>query len=157
MFLDPATGMLYFWPPEPLEAAGAKEAVLSVLAGPLVRLDGVSHCTLQGLTLEATRGSAVQIRGGLSNRVAGCLIRNIGNWGVRVEGGAGHAVLSCDIVDTGDGGVSLEGGNRQTLAPGGHVVENCRFARQGRWSKCYVPAVLKIGRASCRERVCQYV
>lgn len=143
-FLDPVTGMLYFWPPEPLEA-GAKEAVLSTLAGPLVRLDGVSHCTLQGLTLEATRGSAVQIRGGLSNRVAGCLIRNIGNWGVRVEGGAGHAVLSCDLVDTGDGGVSLEGGNRQTLAPGGHVVENCRFARQGRWSKCYVPAVLMGG------------
>ena len=144
-FLDPATGMLYFWPPEPLEAAGAKEAVLSVLAAPLIRLDGVSHCAVQGLTLEATRGSAVQIRGGLSNRVAGCVIRNIGNWGVRVEGGAGHAVLSCDIVDTGDGGVSLEGGNRQTLAPGGHEVENCLFARQGRWSKCYVPAVLMGG------------
>jgi hypothetical protein len=50
--------------------------------------------------------------------------------------------MSCDIFDTGDGGVSLDGGDRQTLRPGGHFVENCHFARQGRWSKCYVPAVL---------------
>jgi hypothetical protein len=39
----------------------------------------------------------------------------------------------------------MNGGDRQTLRPGGHVVENCHFARQGRWSKCYVPAVLISG------------
>ena len=62
-----------------------------------------------------------------------------------IEGGTGHGVVSCDIFDTGDGGVSLNGGDRQTLRPGGHFVENCHFARQGRWSKCYVPAVLMNG------------
>jgi hypothetical protein len=144
-FLDAAAGVLYFWPPEPLDASEGKETVLSLLTEPLVRLKGAAHCTLEGLTFEASRGSAVQIRGGASNRVAGCAIRNLGNWGVRIEGGLGHGVLSCDVVDTGDGGVSLEGGDRQTLTPGGHCVENCRFARQGRWSKCYVPAVLMEG------------
>jgi hypothetical protein len=49
--------------------------------------------------------------------------------------------LSCDIFDTGDGGVILNGGDRKTLRGGGHVVENCHFQRQGRWSKCYVPAL----------------
>jgi hypothetical protein len=165
-FLDRTTGILYFWPPAPLTPreptslparsgdsetagrdAGARggatpEVLLSLLADPLLKLSDVSHVTFRGLILEATRGSAVQIHGGASNRVAGCLIHNIGNYGVTIEGGAGHGVLSCDIFDTGDGGVSMDGGDRQTLRPAGHFVENCHFARQGRWSKCYVPAVL---------------
>ena len=158
-FLDRKTGFLYFWPPpspqfkvqgSELDAQGsasqtrgpAPETLLSLLSAPLLKLTGVSHVTFRGLILEATRGSAVQIRGGTSNLIAGCLIRDIGNYGVTIEGGAGHGVLSCDIFDTGDGGVSMDGGDRQTLHPGGHFVENCHFARQGRWSKCYVPAVL---------------
>jgi hypothetical protein len=173
-YLDRQTAMLYFWPPVPFtrpegrplplregkgqgegqfkvqgsasKAQGSTpETLLSVLAEPLLNLTGVSHVTFRGLTLEATRASAVQIHGGASNRIAGCLIRNIGNYGVTIEGGTGHGVISCDIFDTGDGGVSLDGGDRQTLQPGGHFVENCHFARQGRWSKCYVPAVLIAG------------
>ncbi len=164
-FLDRNTGILYFWPPAPLtrpdghplllrggEGRGegesktqAPEILLSLLSEPLLKLTDVSHVTFRGLVLEATRGSAVQIRGGASNLIAGCLIRNIGNYGVTIEGGPGHGVRSCDLFDTGDGGVSLDGGDRQTLRPGGHFVENCRFARQGRWSKCYVPAVLMGG------------
>jgi hypothetical protein len=60
---------------------------------------------------------------------------------VVVDGGFGHGVVDCDVFDTGDGGVSLAGGDRKTLAAGGHYVENCHFQRQGRWSKCYVPAI----------------
>jgi hypothetical protein len=143
-FLDRKTGMLYFWPPDKPQRSSdrAPEMLLSLLAEPLLKLTDVSHVTFRGLILEATRSSAVQIRGGNSNLIAGCLIRNIGDYGVTIEGGTGHGVLSCDIFDTGDGGVSLEGGDRQTLRPGAHFVENCHFVRQGRWSKCYVPAVL---------------
>ncbi len=144
-FLDSKTGVLYFWPP-PASAfkvqSSAPEVLFSLLGDPLLKLTDVSHVTFRGLALEATRSSAVQIRGGASNRIAGCLIRNVGNYGVTIEGGTGHGVIGCDIFDTGDGGVSLDGGDRQTLRPGGHFAENCHFARQGRWSKCYVPAVL---------------
>jgi hypothetical protein len=139
-FLDRNTGVLYFWPPAPI--GPTTEILLSLLSEPLLKLNDVSHVTFRSLILEATRGSAVEIHGGVSNHIAGCLIRNIGNYGVTIEGGTGHGVLSCDILDTGDGGVSMNGGDRQTLRPGGHFVENCHFARQGRWSKCYVPAVL---------------
>ena len=147
-YLDRQTRLLYFWPPAPLEfkvQGSPPEILLSLLSEPLLNLTGVSHVTFRGLTLEATRGSAVQIHGGTSNRIAGCLIRNIGNYGVTIAGGTGHGVISCDILDTGDGGVSLDGGDRQTLQPGGHFVENCHFARQGRWSRCCVPAVLIAG------------
>lgn len=137
-FLDRASGMLYFWPPQPI---GAHEILLSLSAEPLIRLNGASNVALRGLTLEATRGHGVEMRGGAGNRIAGCTLRNLGNSGVVVEGGEDHGVIACDLFDTGDGGVSLTGGDRQTLRSGGHFVENCHFARQGRWSKCYVPAV----------------
>lgn len=139
-FLDRSAGMLYFWPPEPGEV-GDKLCRLSLLDQPLVTLANVSHVTFQGLILDATRSNAVEIRGGSGNRIAGCVIRNIGNYGVTIEGGRNHGVIGCDVFDTGDGGVSLSGGDRQTLEPAGHFVENCHFARQGRWSKCYVPAI----------------
>jgi hypothetical protein len=137
-FVDRRKELLYFWPPGPL---AGNETLLSLLEQPLVRLSDVRHVTLQGVVLEATRNSAVVIQGGEGNRVIGCLLRNLGNLGVAISGGTNHGVVSCDILDTGDGGVALTGGDRQTLRPSGHFVENCHFQRQGRWSKCYVPAV----------------
>ena len=149
-YLDRQSGVLYLWPPAPLPGSDAAvgpplEVLWSVLDQPLLRLHEVSHVTFRGLILEATRASAVEIIGGASNRLAGCVLRNLGNWGVLVRGGRGHGVVGCDLFDTGDGGVDLQGGDRQTLEPAGHYVENCHFARQGRWSKCYVPAVHLVG------------
>jgi hypothetical protein len=141
-YVDRRSARLYFWPPEPLARA---ETLVSLNEAPLLRLNEASHVILRGLLLEATRGHGIEIRGGQSNQVAGCTLRLLGNYGVRVEGGQGHRIVSCDILDTGDGGVSISGGDRASLTPGGHVVENCHFRRQGRWSKCYVPAVLMDG------------
>ncbi len=139
-FLDPAAGVLYFWPPAE-QPAGSGETLLSLLDQPLIRLSAVSHVTFEGLILEASRGSGIEIRNGTGNRVRGCVIRNLGNHGVLVEGGTDHGVQGCDVMDTGDGGVGLTGGDRQTLRSGEHFAENCHFQRQGRWSKCYVPAI----------------
>lgn len=102
---------------------------------------GASNVVFSGVILEATRGNGVEIRGGSSNLIAGCVLRNIGNNAVVIESGTGHGVSGCDLLDEGDSGVSLSGGDRQTLTPGGHFVENCRFQRQGRWSRCYSPAI----------------
>ncbi len=145
-FLDRATKILYFWPPNPISTnQKSDEVILSLLDQPFLKLNAVSDVTFRGITLEATRGNAIEINGGANNRIAGCVIRNIGNYGVRIDGGLGHGVVGCDVFDTGDGGVSLNGGDRKTLSPGGHFVENCHFQRQGRWSKCYVPSILMDG------------
>jgi len=137
-FLERKNGLLYFWPPGPI-ASG--EIVLSLLDRPIIKLTDASHITIRGLVIEATRGSGVEIRGGEGNRIAGCLLRDLGNLGVTVTGGTNHGVVSCDVFDTGDGGVSLSAGERRTLAPGAHFVENCHFQRQARWSRCYAPSV----------------
>jgi len=153
-FLDRKSSMLYFWPPKPVATAIVSrspdgkeipETILSLLVHPLIRLLNASHITVRSLVLEATRGNGIEISGGAANRIQGCLLRNIGNAGVTIAGGTIHGVVSCDIFDTGDGGVSMTGGDRQTLTPGGHFVENCHFQRQGRWSKCYVPAIAMTG------------
>lgn len=148
-YLDRQAGRLYFWPPgdpgKAGEAITGGGAVLSLLEGPLARLKEVSHVTFRGLTFEATRGSGIEIAGGTGVRVAGCVLRNLGSWGVQMRGGTDHGVVACDILDTGDGGVDLAGGDRGRLEPAGHFVENCHFQRQGRWSKCYVPAVHMVG------------
>lgn len=144
-FLDRKSGLLYFWPPEVPADGRPHELVFSLLDGPLLKLNGASHVTFRGLALEATRGNAVEIRGGQSDRIEGCLIRDIGDNGVVVDGGSDHGVSGCNVFDTGDGGVIMTGGDRQTLSPGGHFVENCHFQRQGRWSKCYVPAISLTG------------
>ncbi len=141
-FIDHRQGLLYFWPPSPLSSG---ETLVSLLETPLVSMDQASYITLGGLELEGTRGDAVRIRDGTNAIVSGCKIRLIGNYGVQIEGGRNHHVARCDIENTGDGGVSLSGGDRQTLTPGGHQVENCHFQKQGRWSKCYVPAVILSG------------
>ncbi len=138
-FLDRRSGRLYLWPPSPVERA---EILLSLLGEPLLRLENASHLEFRRLVLEAGRAHGIAIRDGTGVRIESCVLRNLGNAGVAVAGGRDHRVTACDVFDTGDGGVSLAGGDRQTLAASGHAVENCHFARQGRWSKCYVPAIL---------------
>ncbi len=141
-YLDHETGVLYFWPPGPIESG---EVTISLLDAPLISIDRATDIIIEGLKLEGTRGHGIVIKGGERNLVAGCTLRAIGNYGVWIEGGHDHSVLSCDITDTGDGGVFLAGGDRRILAPAGHSVVNSHFSRQGRWSKCYVPAVLISG------------
>lgn len=141
-FVDRGSGMLYLWPPDPDQPF---EAAVSLLEEPLISMSDVQHVTLRELTFEVARGHGITIRDGSDVVVADCTLRLLGNYGVRVDGGRRHRIVGCDIQNTGDGGVQLNGGDRRTLTPGEHVVENCRFEKQGRWSKCYVPAVLMNG------------
>jgi hypothetical protein len=135
-YVDRVSGMLYLWPPEQ-----GKETLVSVVEAPLISITNASRITIRGITIEATRGSAIAVSGGENCTIAGCLLMNVGTCAVTIEGGKGHRVVACDISNCGDGGVLARGGDRQTLAAGGHAVENCRFARQGRWSRCYVPSI----------------
>lgn len=137
-FCDTATGHLYFWKPF---NAPDDETIVSVLSDPIIRVRQASHVTIQGLGVEAGRGHGIHVQGGRRVVVTGCRLRNLGNHGVVLDGGEDHEVLHCDILDTGDGGVMASGGDRQSLKAGGHLIENNHFHRQGRWSKCYVPAI----------------
>jgi len=136
-YLDRELGILYFYPPEPLDHG---QAVVSVLPS-LVSMRKVSWVTLRRFVLEAARGTAINMSEGETNRIAGCTIRNTGGGAVSISGGRGHAVIGCDIYQCGAGGVSLEGGDRVTLTPAGHCADNNHIHDYGRWQPMYSPGI----------------
>ena len=136
-YLDRQVGVLYFWPPTPIDQG---RTVVSVL-GDLVRMQNTSHVTLRGLVLEAARRNGILVTGGTGCKIAGCTVRNLGAWAVRISGGTRHGVAGCEISGTGDGGVVLSGGDRKTLTPAGHYAVNNHVHHFSRWNRMCRPAV----------------
>ena len=137
-YLDRRAGKLYFWPPGELEGA---RVVLSTLAEPIVKLDGVSHLTLRGFTVENGRGTGIAVEGGKGVEILACTVRNMGETGIDVEGGEGHRVEACNIHDTGTLGLVLRGGERRTLTPGGHRAVNNHIYRFARLQRTYASGI----------------
>jgi hypothetical protein len=137
-YLNRTTGILYFWPPAPIEDS---RTVVSLLEAPLVAIRNAASIQLRGLILEATRGAGIEITDCRDCQLAGCKVRNIGTDGINISGGRGCGVQSCDIYNTGDSGVHIGGGDRQTLTPGGHYVVNCVIHDISRWDRTYRPAI----------------
>jgi tetratricopeptide (TPR) repeat protein len=137
-FLDRSSGLLYFWPPgDPAQAS----VELSMLAGPMIQMDSVSHVTVDGLLLELGRAQGVVLNGGTNCLLVGCTVRKLGGDGVMVNGGARHGLLGCDLYHLGRGGARVNGGDRRTLRPGGHFIENCHIYDFSRVDRTYTPAV----------------
>jgi hypothetical protein len=140
-YLDRKTGKLYFWPPTPIDE---DDPILSILPT-LISMDNASHVTFRGLTLEATRDTAVKIKGGSHNLIAGCVIRNTGRMAVQVDGGTRTSVVSCDIYNTGGGGINLIGGDRKTLTPGHNSAVNNHIHHYSRLIATYGTGVVVHG------------
>lgn len=140
-YVDRSAGVLYFWPPAPVEE---NEALVSTTPG-LVSVRGASHLRLEGLSMEVTRGTAVTVRNGTDVSVVNCTVRNTGNRAVVIKGGSRNGVVGCDISGTGDGGIVISGGDRPSLTPAGHFVTDCRIRRFSRTCRTYRPAVKVAG------------
>jgi len=136
-YLDRKAGRLYFWPPSDIKAGRPTVS----LTRDLLHLDGVSHVTLRGLTLEACRGDAVTIRNGSHDLIEGCTLRNIGDRGATIAASTDSGVRGGEITGTGEGGATIDGGDRKTLVPGRNFVENCRIHDYSRWARTYRPGV----------------
>ncbi len=140
-YLDRDRGVLYFWPPGPIESG---KAIVSVMPT-LLTMTNVSHVTLRGFTLEAVRDTAILMSGGTGNRVQGCTVRNTGGSAIRIFGGSSNGVMSCDIYQCGAGGVSLDGGDRKTLTRAGHYADNNHIHHYGRWNPMYSAGISLYG------------
>ena len=132
-YLDRQSGLLYFWPPA---ALSEENPLVSVLDNLLV-MKNVSHVSWRDITFEATRKTPILMSGGVSNRIVGCTLRNMGGSAISVSGGQGHSVIGCDVYNCGSGGISLSGGERKTLTPAGHSAENNHVHHYGRWKPMY--------------------
>jgi parallel beta-helix repeat protein len=121
--VDFPTGKLFFYPPAPLASASI---AICDNEQPVIRLNGARNVVLRELTIENNLGHGIEIKGGESNRVAGCIVRNVSRNGIVLDGGFHHEVLSCDLYNLGAGGVWLGGGDQFSTprVPAGHRVVN---------------------------------
>lgn len=132
-YIDRESGVLYFWPPEPV-AHG--DAVVSVLAN-MVTMNEASYVTFQGIVIEGLRGRALAMTGGRENLVADCTFRNSGEDAASVSGGLHHGVTGCEIYNMAGGGISISGGDRAALSPANHYAVNNHIHDYGRWYRMY--------------------
>lgn len=129
--LDHEKGILYFWPPAPVEERTVSAPKLRTI---LELGSGVAHVTFQGFTFECCDGTAVVLKNTANCLIAGCTIRSVGDYngsGVSVAAGARNGVVGCDISDTGSHGISLGGGDEKTLTSAGNYAENNQITRTG--------------------------
>lgn len=122
-FLDAKAGTLYFWPPAPL----AGKPVYAPTTRTVLELAKTSYVTFRGFTIECADGTAISLNGARHCQLAGCTIRNVGDYsgsGVAVNGGEQNGVVGCDLYDIGAHGIYLSGGDRKTLTPAGNYADN---------------------------------
>jgi len=141
-YLDKQTGVLYFWPPQPLGGAAVYAPMLRTVVelGP-----GAEQIRLFGLTIECCEGDAVVLRQCRQCLVAGCTIRNVGDYNgnaVVVDGGQRNGVFGNDIYEIGRSGVVISGGDRITLIPAENYAENNYIHHVGVYYKQGVGVVL---------------
>ncbi len=134
-FIDRTNGMLYLYPPVPLEEM--KEVRLSILEDDLINIDGADYIEIKDMKLTSTRKSAIRINNCKNTRVIGCEIEYTADTAVVVWDGARDCgVLNSYIHDT-NGGIMLRGGVYDTLEPGNNYAENNHIERFSRLTKTY--------------------
>jgi len=138
--VDFPSGKLYFYPPAPLTGANI---TICDNDQPVIRVTGATNVVLRQLTVEYNLGHGIEIKGGLSNLVAGCVVRNVSRYGVKLDSGFSHEVLSCDLYNLGAGGVWLGGGDEKSLprVPAGHRVINNHIHDFALIERVYAPGV----------------
>ena len=144
-YLDRADGLLYWFPPVGIDPNQVK-VTLSVFSAPfMVEMKRCSNVTLQGLTFQESRGSAVLMQGGENCLISDCRFERFGKDGIHIEEGKGHGISGCLLRTLGFSGIKLKGGDRKTLAPASHFVENTVVDNFSLFKRTYEPAVYAEG------------
>ncbi|MBS1577097.1 MAG: right-handed parallel beta-helix repeat-containing protein [Bacteroidetes bacterium] len=141
-YIDRSSGLLLFWPPSSINEA---DVFVSLQQKPLIELDHTSRIRIERLSFDYSQGSAIVIKEGENNLVAGCTFSNLGDIAVRIEGGTNNGISSCDMHDLALGGIVVSGGDRKTLAPAGNYVINNNIHDFAQWIRTYQPGIIISG------------
>ncbi len=122
-YLDKQTWTLYFWPPASMEG----RVVCAPTMRTILEMRNAGDVTFRGMTFECCEGTAVSLNNTTNCLVAGCTVRNVGDYngsGVSINGGTKNSVVGCDIFETGSNGISIGGGDRKTLTSAENFADN---------------------------------
>ena len=84
-FIDREKEVLYFIPDRDLSGVRLQ---LSVMDRVMIACEGACHITIEGITFENTRNSAIYIEGGQGVHIRNCTFRNLGIMAVQIGRGA---------------------------------------------------------------------
>lgn len=121
-YVDQKTGVLYFYPPKSFNPKHSRIQV-SILEGPMVAMEGTSHVYFEGITFECTRGMGIYIERGVSNRIRGCTLRNMGMVAVCVGQGT-------EDLENYEHSGTAKPASRRLGSWQAHIYDNPAFDRQ---------------------------
>jgi hypothetical protein len=81
-------------------------------------MSGVSHVSLQRITVGYCQGTGAVVSESMNVGVDGCAFINNGQAGLEVSGGSSVTVSGCGFSFNGCGGASMAGGDVATLVSG---------------------------------------
>jgi len=144
-YLNRADGQLYWYPPVGVNPAKAQVTLSAFNAPFMIEMKDCAYLTLQGLTFQESRGSAVSISGGKNCLIKDCRFERFGRDGIHVVEGSGHGISGCLIRTLGFRGIDMKGGNRKTLETANHFIENTIVEHFSLFKRTYEPAVFLDG------------
>ena len=140
-YLNRESGILYWYPPEGVDPARA-EVSFSLFSAPyLIEMKGCSYLTLQGLSLQESRGSAVSMSNCNHCLISNCRIERFGSDGIHLIDGFENGISGCLLSTFGCGGTIVKGGDRKNLTPANHFIENTVIENFSLFKRTYEPAV----------------
>jgi len=140
-YLNRAEGKLYWYPPLGVDPEKAS-VTLSVFNAPfMVEIKDCSNITIQGLSFQESRESAVLISGGKNCLLKDCRFERFGHDGIHIEGGSEHGISGCLLRTLGFRGIDIKGGDRKTLTAANHFIENTVVEYFSLFKRTYEPAV----------------
>lgn len=120
--LDIQDQKIYYYPPAAIESL---QIAINDFNNALIKINGASHITVQGLQLDGTLGSAIEMNQCTQVLVANCQISNVGKTGIAMQGGNSNTLQANNIFETGGVGIELKNlGDRKTLLSSNVVVDN---------------------------------
>ena len=118
-FIDKETGMLYIYKTENFDSA---EIMMSELQSLAINASNISHVTLKGFAVCATRNTGMAITGN-NILIDNCKVYNVRGGGISVNG-SDITVQNCEVCNVGSWGIDAFGGNTAELIPSGILIYN---------------------------------
>jgi len=140
-YIDRTEGIIYFYPPDPVEEG---EAYVS-MGKSIIKMDEVSFLTIRGLILEGCRETVVKILNCSNTLIADCTIRNSGDLGIEISDGNSNGAAGCNIYEVGGGGIKITGGERKALTPANNYADNNHIHHIARLKRVYNPGISVTG------------
>ncbi|MBQ6677393.1 MAG: right-handed parallel beta-helix repeat-containing protein [Clostridia bacterium] len=133
-YLDRENCLLYVFPESPLE--GSAPEFTPEFSSDLVSASGCEWVTLRDFTLSGTQGRGIRLDAVSHFTVERCRLYAIGN--TAISGGGDNILVSgCEINYVGRAGISLSGGDKATMTRAYIKADNNRVTHWGRYGRVF--------------------